>query len=275
MELKKISNTIFGLMIVGLLTGIAHDALAQRTIGRSERRSDGKRPARTMVKKDKITKRSGKQIVRKDHASKSVRSKEIYSKKQNRKNNYRDSQKVRKNYASKPIRSKTMYSKKGNRKKDYRDSRKHRNSYNKDRKHFYNHRSKKHYYPRKKTWQRRHYRKPVWRDYYRPAYRYPRIGMHVSVLPHGFFSFRIGKLRFYAYRGVYYSWDPALRVYVVVNKPLIETRYTSATWDSITLMDGSTIEGIYRYIENDILFFEVGDALLEIPMSEIKLLSLA
>ena len=118
MELKKIRNTFFGLLIIGLLAGIAQDALAQRTIGRSERRSDEKRPARTMVKKDKITKRSGKQIVRKDHASRSVRSKAIYSKKQNRKNNYRDSQKVRKNYASKPIRSKAMYSKKGNRKSE-------------------------------------------------------------------------------------------------------------------------------------------------------------
>jgi hypothetical protein len=99
--------------------------------------------------------------------------------------------------------------------------------------------------------------------------------MHVSILPRGYFSLQIGNFRFYAYRGVYYRYDPALRVYVVVHKPRIETWYTAATWDTVTLVDGSTIEGVYRYTENDIVFFEVGDALLEIPMSEIRLLSLA
>ena len=66
-----------------------------------------------------------------------------------------------------------------------------------------------------------------------------------------------------------------LRVYIVIDKPRIETWDSSVTWDSITLMDGSTIEGIYLYSDNDIVYFEVGNALLEIPMSEIKILSLA
>jgi hypothetical protein len=112
-------------------------------------------------------------------------------------------------------------------------------------------------------------------DYHRPGYRYPRIGMHVSVLPHGYISFVLGNLRFYAYGGVYYRYDPAIRAYIVVNKPLIETGYISATWDRIVLMDGSTVEGVYRYSDNDVVFFEVGDALLEIPMSEIKVLYLS
>jgi hypothetical protein len=43
----------------------------------------------------------------------------------------------------------------------------------------------------------------------------------------------------------------------------------------ITLVDGSTIEGVYLYTDNDIVFFEVGDALLEIPMNEIKILTLS
>jgi len=112
-------------------------------------------------------------------------------------------------------------------------------------------------------------------DYHRPGYRYPRIGMHVSVLPFGHISFVIGHLRFYAYRGVYYRYDPALRIYFVVNKPMIETGYTSATWDRIILMDGSTIEGVYRYSDNDVVFFEVADAQLEIPMSEIRVMYLS
>ena len=33
-------------------------------------------------------------------------------------------------------------------------------------------------------------------------------------------------------------------------------------------------EGIYLYTDNDIVIFEFGDAILEIPMSEIKVLSL-
>jgi hypothetical protein len=99
--------------------------------------------------------------------------------------------------------------------------------------------------------------------------------MHVSLLPAGFISFRIGHFRFYAYRGVYYRYDPALRVYVVVHKPRIETWYTASIWDTVTLVDGSTIEGVYLYTENNIVFFEVGDALLEIPISEVKILSLA
>jgi len=244
MEMQKIRNTLFRLLIIILMAVMAQDALAQRTVLRSGQRSDQKRSARTTLKKDKIVKQSGKKTVRKNRTSRSVRPNATYSKNEHRKKDHR------------------------NFKKDYKANKR-------DKKHAYKHREKKRHYPTKKTWHRRHYRKPAWVDYHRPGYGYPRIGMHVSVLPHGFFSFQIGKFRFYAYRGVYYCYDPALRVYVVVNKPRIETWYTSATWDSITLVDGSTIEGVYRYSDNDMVIFEVGDALLEIPMSEIKLLSLS
>lgn len=244
MEMQKIRNTLFGLIIVGLMAGMAQDALAQRTVARSERRSDTKRPARTTVKKDKIVKQSPKQTVRRSRTSKSDRAKATYSRNENRK-------------------------------KQNRDSKKDRKSGETNRNHTYKYQDRKHYNPTKKTWYRDHYRKPAWVDYHWPGYRYPKIGMHVSVLPYGHISFVIGKLRFYVHRGVYYRYDPALRVYIVVNKPRVETWYTSATWDRITLMDGSTIEGVYRYSDNDMVFFEVGDALLEIPMSEIKILSLS
>jgi hypothetical protein len=289
MEMQKIRNTLFGLLIIGLLVVTAQDALAQRRVARSEQRSDAKRPARTMVKKDKAVKQSGKQTVRKNRASRTNRPKATYSKKENRISHYRDSKKVRKDRTPRSVRPKETYSKHKNRRKDYRDSRRDNKSYNRDRKHTYKHRdSRRHYpakkrwhwgknryYPNKKSWHRGYYRRPAWVDYYRPGYRYPRIGMHISVLPRGFISFRIGNFRFYTYRGVYYRYNPALRVYVVVNKPRIETWHTSATWDRITLVDGSTIEGIYHYTENDIVVFEVGDALLEIPMSEIKIMYLS
>ncbi len=257
------------------MAGMAQDTLAQRTVLRSGQNSDQKRSAPTTLKRDKIVKQSGQKTVRNYRTPKSDSPKATYSTNEQRKKDYRDSKNVRKDRIPRSVRPKATYSKNENRKKDQRDFKKDYKSNKRDEKHAYKQRSTKRHYPTKKTWNSRYYRKPAWVDYHRPGYRYPRIGMHVSVLPHGFFSFQIGQFRFYAYRGVYYCYDPALRVYVVVNKPRIETRYTSATWDSIILVDGSTIEGIYRYTENDIVFFEVGDALLEIPMSEIKLLSLA
>lgn len=292
MGMQKIRNTLFGILILGLLAVMAQDALAQRPVPRGERRSDVKRPARTAVKKNKIVKQSGRQTMRKERAPGTVRPKDTMMKPSGRpavrKNRVPGSvrsrdkilkqsgrQAVRKDRVPRSVRPKARYPKAENREKYYRDSNKGRKSYGRDREHAYKYRDKGRHYPAKKTWHRSHYRKPAWVDYRRPGFRYPRIGMRVSVLPHGYFSFRIGKLRFYAYRGVYYRYDPALRVYVVINKPRIETRYTSATWDRITLLDGSTIEGIYQYTDNDMVYFEVGDALLEIPMSEIKILYLS
>jgi hypothetical protein len=244
MDMQKIRTTLFRLLIIILLAGMAQDALAQRSVLRSGQSSDQKRSTPTTLKKDRIVKQSVKKTVRKDRNTKSVSTKATYSKNENRKKDQRDF------------------------KKDYKSNKS-------DKKYAYQQRSTKRHYPTKKTWNSRYYRKPAWVDYHRPGYRYPRIGMHVSVLPHGFFSFLIGKFRFYTYRGVYYRYDPVLRVYVVVNKPRIEIWYTSPTWDRITLVDGSTIEGVYRYSDNDMVIFEVGDALLEIPMNEIKILSLS
>jgi len=275
MEMQKIKNTLLGLLITGLLVGTAQDILAQRTVIRGERRSNEKRTARTTFKKDKIVKQSGNMTTRKNRTPKSDHTKARYSKNEQRKKGYQGSKNVRKDRISRSDRTKARYFKNEPRKQNQRDFRKDNKSYNRNKKHAYKHRNKKRYYPAKKKWYHRHYRKPAWVDYHRPGYRYPRVGMHVSVLPHGFLSFRIGNFRFYAYRGVYYHYNPALRVFVVVNKPRIETLYTSVTWDRITLVDGSTIEGVYLYSDNDMVFFEVGDALLEIPMSEIKLLDFA
>jgi hypothetical protein len=244
MDKQKIKTTLFGLLIIVLLGGMAQDALAQRTVLRRGQSSDQKRSVPKTLKRNKIVKQSGKKTVRKNRETKSVH-------------------------------RKTTYSKKENRKKDQRDFKKDDKSNRRDKYHAYKDRRKNRPYSTKKTWNRRHYRKPAWVDYHRPGYRYPRIGRHVSVLPHGFFSIVIGNFRFYTYRGVYYRYDPLLRVYVVVNKPQIEILYTAATWDRITLVDGSIIEGVYRYTDNDIVIFEVGDALLEIPMSEIRVLSLS
>lgn len=242
MDTHTIRNTVFGMLIFALLAGTAQDATAQRPAKRGERHIDKKRTEQTAVRRDRIKKQADRQTVRKDRASK-------------------------------PARSKANYTKPKNRKQDYREYDRKRKSYTPDRGQSYKNRYYKRHHPSRKTWHRKGYRRPVWSDYRRPGYYYPRIGMHVSLLPRGYFSFRIGNLRFYSYQGVYYRYNPALRVYVVVNKPPIKTTYTSATWDRITLMDGSTIEGVYLYTENDIVMFEVGDALLEIPVSEIRILA--
>jgi hypothetical protein len=244
MDKHKIKTSLFGLLIILLLAGMVQDAAAQRTVLRRGQDSDQKRSAPATLKRDKIVKQSAKKTVRKNRETTSVRTKAAYSKNENRKKDQRDF------------------------KDDYKSDKR-------DQKHAYKQQNTKSHSPTKKTWNRRYYRKPAWVDYHRPGYRYPRIGMHVSVLPHGFFSLQIGNFRFYTYRGVYYRYDPLLRVYVVVNKPRIEILYTAAAWDRITLVDGSTIEGVYRYTDNDMVVFEVGDALLEIPMSEIRILSLS
>ena len=44
-------------------------------------------------------------------------------------------------------------------------------------------------------------------------------------------------------------------------------------WDRITLVDGSRIEGSYISGDDRMVMFEVGNAILEIPFSEIKELS--
>jgi hypothetical protein len=293
MDMQTIRNTFYGLLITGLLAGMAQDALAQRPVSRGERRGDdNRRPARTAVKKDKILKPSGRQAVRKDRTQGSVRPAERILKQTGRQDvrqkhiprsirrqdkilKSSPRQTVRNDRTAESIRSKARYPKTDNRRNHYRDSGKNQKTYARDGRHAYKHRDSRRYLPAKKSWQHSHHRKPAWVDYHRPGFLYPRIGLRVSVLPHGYFSFKLGNLRFYAYRGVYYRYNPALRVYVVVNKPRIETWYTSASWDRITLLDGSTIEGVYLYTDDDIVFFEVGDALLEIPMNEIRVLTLS
>jgi hypothetical protein len=275
MKKQTFLATLFRLLIIILLAGMAQDVLAQRTVLRGEQRNDQKRSARTTVKKDKKVIQSAKKMVRKSPATRSDRQKERYSKSEQGRKGYQDSKKARIDRRSGSLRPKAGNSKKEYGKKKQRDFKKDYDTNKRNKKHSYTYRDKKRHYPNKKSWSHKYYRKPVWVDYHRVGYRYPRIGLQVSVLPRGFFSIVIGNYRFYAYRGVYYRYDPWLRVYVVVNKPKIETWYTSEAWDTITLVDGSTIEGVYCYTENDMVIFEVGDALLEIPMSEIRVLSLS
>ena len=123
---------------------------------------------------------------------------------------------------------------------------------------------------RSKSISSNHYRKPFWLDYHKRYNHYPKIGARFSLLPRGYISFRIGRFQFFAYHGIYYRYDPVYRVYVVVEKPEIKSNYTSTKWDRVTLMDGSTIEGVYLSGDNENINFEVGDAILEIPKSEIK-----
>ena len=125
----------------------------------------------------------------------------------------------------------------------------------------------------KKSFGSKHFRKPSWVDYLTRPHYYPKIGTRFSFLPHGYISFRIGSYWFFAYQGTYYRYDPVYRTYVVIEKPVIKSNYTSTKWDRITLMDGSTIEGAYLSGDSEKVVFEVGNAILEIPNSEIQVLS--
>jgi hypothetical protein len=125
----------------------------------------------------------------------------------------------------------------------------------------------------KKSYSNMHYHKPSWVDHYKRYHHFHKIGTRFNFLPHGYITFRIGNFRFFAYQGTYYRYDPVYRNYIVIEKPVIESNYTSSQWDRITLNDGSTIEGIYISGDSEKVVFEVGDALLEIPQSEIQLLT--
>jgi hypothetical protein len=272
MNTQHIRNTLFAMLTIALLAGSAQDGYAQRTRLNSERRNSDQRVARTTVKKDKAVKKD----IKKSNTK-------VQSKRTNRnQSTYRKNEHIKRNQ--------NLKKQQQNQKKEYRRSNKDqtKSTYrtNEHTKHNQN-LKKQQSSPKKEYWRsnkirthfdRRpqynfHYRKPSWTDFHSHGFYYPRIGARFSFLPHGHISFRIGDFRFYSYHGVYYRYDPVIRSYIVIEKPPIKTVYQSTKWDRITLMDGSTIEGVYIGGDDETVQFEVGDAILEIPMSEIKVLS--
>jgi hypothetical protein len=252
MNILNIKNSFYWILTLVLLSGPAHDVFAQRTRAASGHRSSEKRITHKKVEKKKDVRRDLKKNVEKN-----IRH---FVNKNIMKNVHRDRNKdLRKNPQRKDSGKNVSH-------------RIHKNrTFNKG----YKQSTLKNRFYNRKSFGRKHYRKPSWLDYHKRYHNYPRIGTHFSYLPRGYISFRIGSFRFFAYQGAYYRYDPTYRSYVVIEKPVIESTYTSTVWDRITLVDGSTIEGVYISGDMDKVVFEVGDALLEIPRSEIKVLAFA
>ena len=249
MNAKQINSLIFKLMILMFLAGTVQDAFSQRVRIDPGKRNGNKKPqVQKVERKEKNNRREHKKFS---------------TEKQRRKKNNQDQSFSRR--------------RDGNSKKKFRNKngnyKNHKKSYERQ-KHYkkpwrgstnpYSYKSPK--------WYKKNYRKPSWMNFHHRNYHYPRIGSWVNMLPRGFISFRINDYRYFYYRGVYYEYDPVFNVYIVIRKPDIRATYTSLKWDRITLLDGSVIEGVYLHGDSEVVVFEVGNAELEIPQSEIKLI---
>ncbi len=239
MQKRHIKNIFLGILTATLLAAPMQDVFAQRTIPRHDRQKNEKRVSRPKLTKKTFKEKAWKNKVRKERPRKQTFNNKRFDKRNN------------KNIKRFSGRKKRFYNKESRQWKQKREKR-----------------SSQVRHPK-------HYRKPSWIDYHHPRHYYPRPGSRCSVLPRGYISIRLGDHWYFTYHGTYYQYDPYYRMYVVVEKPVITTTYKSTKWDQITLADGSTIEGVYISGDDEIVLFEVGNAVLEIPLFEIKMITFA
>ena len=95
------------------------------------------------------------------------------------------------------------------------------------------------------------------------------LGARIRVLPIGYLTVRIGAVPYYYYYGTYYRFDPAAKVYTVVNPPAGVNPPPVNTLDKMELVDGRTLEGTYVGGTKSTVQFEVDGAIQEIPVEQI------
>ena len=95
------------------------------------------------------------------------------------------------------------------------------------------------------------------------------LGARIRVLPIGYVTVRVGAIPYFYYYGTYYQFDPAAKVYTVVNPPAAENTPAVSTLDKIELVDGRTMEGTYLGGTKSTVQFEVDGAVQEIPVEQI------
>ena len=115
-----------------------------------------------------------------------------------------------------------------------------------------------------------HYRGVFYRKAHRgyKVVRAPR-GARVKLLPSGHATVYIGAEPYFYYYGAYYRYAPDAEVYVVVEPPHDVEHVEATTFDTIGLIDGSTLEGTYMGGTRSIVQFVVGEEIREIPVEEI------
>ena len=93
------------------------------------------------------------------------------------------------------------------------------------------------------------------------------IGARIGVLPRGYVKVRLGPLTYFHHYGTYYRYDPVKKVYIVVEKPAeVEEELVL---DRVTMVDGTTIDGIYMGGTQSTIQFEVDGEIEEIEVEEI------
>jgi hypothetical protein len=95
------------------------------------------------------------------------------------------------------------------------------------------------------------------------------LGARIRVLPVGYVTVRIGAVPYYYYYGTYYRFDPAAKVYTVVNPPAGANPLPISTLDKMELVDGRMLEGTYVGGTRSTVQFEVDGAIQEIPVEQI------
>lgn len=97
------------------------------------------------------------------------------------------------------------------------------------------------------------------------------IGARIKTLPAGYVTIHFGGVPYFYYYGAYYIYDDTDREYIIVEAPEIE----ESGFDRITLIDGSSIEGIYAGGTQSIIQFDVAGNIMEFPVEEVVSISFA
>jgi hypothetical protein len=118
------------------------------------------------------------------------------------------------------------------------------------------------------------------RDVSRHVFIRPHIGARSRMLPPGYMTIYAGGLPYFYYFGTYYRYYPDEYIYVVVEKPREISQQDSAKADStgfdkVTLVDGSTLEGIYLGGTMTTVQLQIGGEVHEIDISEIASIIIA
>lgn len=101
------------------------------------------------------------------------------------------------------------------------------------------------------------------------------IGVNIKTLPAGYVTIHIRNKPYYHYYGTYYVYEPEEKVYVVVEPPSDVVEAEEDIFDKITLIDGSTLEGIYLGGTKSTVQFEVAGEIREFSVTEIVTLRFA
>jgi|GEM_PF-4148313 len=85
------------------------------------------------------------------------------------------------------------------------------------------------------------------------------IGDRYPFLPAGCRFFYIDDFPYWYWDGIYFTYLPYERVYVVVDAPQkVKTARNDCQWDKLVLTDGTTLEGIFLGGTDETIKFQVG-----------------